>query len=215
MSARDKLYAYAGTPSVLPERMLDAALDAYRTEVLAKAVSRLRAVPVQCTALTGPVWYGAGWNDAITTLEEIADYQVPDDEAYPGELQRLRALALALRVAALRKEDLGEVRRLLVAHAEHEMDAREKCSPRGADATPDKASARDTRLAQLLDTIRTHPGKWTTGLVQDIRRTTGGPTQRGTARRDLAELHRRGHLLRHGAGDARFYTLKTRKDSRP
>lgn len=35
MSARDKLYAYAGTPSVLPEHMLDAALDAYRAEVLA------------------------------------------------------------------------------------------------------------------------------------------------------------------------------------
>lgn len=37
MSARDKLYAYAGTPSVLPESMLDATLDAYRDEVLAEA----------------------------------------------------------------------------------------------------------------------------------------------------------------------------------
>lgn len=37
MSARDKLYAYAGTPSVLPENMLDEALDAYRAEVLAEA----------------------------------------------------------------------------------------------------------------------------------------------------------------------------------
>lgn len=37
MSARDKLYAYAGTPSVLPESMLDAALDAYRDEILAEA----------------------------------------------------------------------------------------------------------------------------------------------------------------------------------
>jgi hypothetical protein len=41
MSARDKLYAYAGTPSVLPESMLDAALDAYRAEVLAEAADRL------------------------------------------------------------------------------------------------------------------------------------------------------------------------------
>lgn len=39
MSARDKLYAYAGTPSVLPERMLNAALDAYRAEVLAEAAA--------------------------------------------------------------------------------------------------------------------------------------------------------------------------------
>jgi hypothetical protein len=37
MSARDKLYAYAGTPCVLPESMLDEALDAYRAEVLAEA----------------------------------------------------------------------------------------------------------------------------------------------------------------------------------
>lgn len=37
MSARDKLYAYAGTPSVLPESMLEAALDAYRDEILAEA----------------------------------------------------------------------------------------------------------------------------------------------------------------------------------
>ncbi|MFJ5151417.1 hypothetical protein ACIQCF_07480 [Streptomyces sp. NPDC088353] len=36
MSARDKLYAYAGTPSVLPESMLDEALDTYRAEVVAE-----------------------------------------------------------------------------------------------------------------------------------------------------------------------------------
>jgi hypothetical protein len=104
-------------------------VDAYRTEVLAKAVARMRAIPVDCTALTGPVWYGDGWNSAITVLEEIADYQTPDDEAYPGELQRLRALALALRVAALRKEDLAETQRVLVAHAGFETDAREKTAP--------------------------------------------------------------------------------------
>jgi hypothetical protein len=112
-------------------------VDAYRTEVLAKAVGRLRAIPVDCTALTGPVWYGAGWNSAITCLEEIADYQTPDDEAYPGELQRLRALALGLRVAALRKEDLAEVRRLLVVHAEHEMEVREKAAAETVPVAPD------------------------------------------------------------------------------
>ncbi|MGJ5831360.1 hypothetical protein [Streptomyces ossamyceticus] len=107
-------------------RILAEKFDTHRTEVLAKAIGRLRAIPVDCTALTGPVWYGDGWNSAITCLEEIADYQTPDDEAYPGELQRLRALALGLRVAALRKEDLAEAQRLLVVHAEHEMNAREK-----------------------------------------------------------------------------------------
>lgn len=108
--------------------------DAHRAEVLAKAIGRMRAIPVDCTALTGPVWYGDGWNSAIRVLEDIADYQTPDDEAYPGELQRLRALALALRVAALRKEDLTEAQRVLVAHAEFEMDAREKAA---SGAAPD------------------------------------------------------------------------------
>lgn len=41
MSARDKLYAYAGTPSVLPESILDAALDDYRAEVLREAADKL------------------------------------------------------------------------------------------------------------------------------------------------------------------------------
>jgi hypothetical protein len=116
------------------ETEMNARLDDYRTEVIAKAVGRLRAVPVTCTALTGPVWYGAGWNDAIRTLEEIADYQTPDDEAYPGELQRLRALALGLRVAALRKEDLAEAQRLLVSHAEHEIEARDQADRANAAA---------------------------------------------------------------------------------
>ena len=107
--------------------------DAHRAEVLAKAVGRLRAIPVDCTALTGPVWYGDGWNSAITCLEEIADYQQPDDEEYPGELQRLRATVLALRVAALRKEDLAEVQRVLNDHE----DWRKKATAAAATATPD------------------------------------------------------------------------------
>lgn len=104
-------------------------LDAYRAEVIAKAVSRMRAIPVDCTALTGPVWYGDGWNSAITVLEEIAEYQTPDDEAYPGELQRLRALALAVRVAAVRREDLAETQRVLEQHDAFETAARAKTTP--------------------------------------------------------------------------------------
>jgi len=139
MSARDDIVAGLrqtddGTIGDLtPEQLV----DAYRTEALAKAIGRLRAIPVDCTALTGPVWYGDGWNSAITCLEEIADYQTPDDEAYPGELERLRILALQLRVAVLRKEDLAEAQRLLVIHAEHEMNAREKVTAQAATATAD------------------------------------------------------------------------------
>ena len=137
-------------------------VDAYRTEVLAKAIGRLRAIPVDCTALTGPVWYGDGWNSAITCLEEIADYQQPDDEAYPGELQRLRALALGLRVAVLRKGELAEGRRLLLSHAEQEIDAREKAVS-GARTAPDFFRAGRTyeyaplHLVFRCDAVSTHP----------------------------------------------------------
>lgn len=108
-------------------------IDAYREEVLAKAIGRLRAIPVDCTALTGPVWYGDGWNSAIRCLEEIADYQGPDDEEYPGELQRLRATVLALRVAALRKEDLARVQQVLTDHE----DWRKKATAAAPTATPE------------------------------------------------------------------------------
>ncbi|WP_060887618.1 hypothetical protein [Streptomyces caniscabiei] len=75
-------------------------------------------------------------------------------------------------------------------------------------------SSHEQRLAQLLDLIRSRPGKWTSGHVQEYRRRTGGPTQRGTARRDLAELHRRGYLQQHGQSDGRFFTLNNRKANR-
>lgn len=74
-------------------------------------------------------------------------------------------------------------------------------------------SSREQRLTQLLDVIRTRPGKWTAGHVQEHRRRNGGPVQRGTARRDLAELARRGYLQQHGPADGRFFTLNHRKDA--
>jgi hypothetical protein len=129
MSARERLHLMvrtdAGSMTVWSEAEVSDALDAYRTESIHKAVGRLRAIPVTCTALTGPVWYGDGWNSAITCLEEIAEYQTPDDEAYPGELQMLRALALGIQVAA-RKADMDEVQRLALDHAARDGDAREK-----------------------------------------------------------------------------------------
>lgn len=96
--------------------------------------------------------------------------------------------------------DAAELLRVMAAAAE------ETSSP--AEDGP----SREARLAQLLDSIRTHRGAWPVGRVVDLRRFTGGPTQRSTARGDLAELHRRGHLIQHGPDDGRFYTLKTRKD---
>jgi hypothetical protein len=98
----------------------------HRAEVLGHAIARLNAIPVDCTALTGPVWYGAGWKDCITQLEEIAEYSLPEGEAYPGKLQRLRARMRELRAAALRREDLGRVQQVLMAHATYEAEAAAK-----------------------------------------------------------------------------------------
>jgi hypothetical protein len=70
------------------------------------------------------------------------------------------------------------------------------------------ASSREERLAALLDLIRSQPGRWTAGRLHRRRRGEGGPVQRGTARRDLAELHRRGHLTQRGPQDGRFYQLR-------
>ncbi|MGA6223522.1 hypothetical protein ACPESV_24695 [Streptomyces umbrinus] len=178
-------------------------VDSHRTEVLAKAVGRLRAIPVDCTALTGPVWYGDGWNSAITCLEEIADYQGPDDEDYPGELQRLRATVLALRVAALRKEDLARVQQVL---ADHE-DWRKKATGPGAE--PDFGVRDTNRRARLLHEM-TLGARWKSG---DVVRwyETQGLTGLGTraARHDLAVLRDSGAITQHDEKGVRFYTRAT------
>ena len=73
-------------------------------------------------------------------------------------------------------------------------------------------SSREARLTQLLDTISIRPGqRWTAGRLHNLRRESGGPVQRGTARRDLVELARRGHLRQHGPDDGRYYLLNSTK----
>ena len=119
MNARERLAVMVRTDrghmTVWSQPEVRDALDAYRTEVLRAAADRLRAIPVQCTALTGPVWYGTGWKEAITQLEEIADYQKPDNQEYPGELEMLRGLLLNLRVP-VRRGDMARVQELLASH---------------------------------------------------------------------------------------------------
>jgi hypothetical protein len=73
------------------------------------------------------------------------------------------------------------------------------------------ASSREARLAQLLDTIRTWPGPWTSGRVQGLRRLTGKAPCRTTARRDLHALVSRGHLQQHGPDNGRYFTLNTNR----
>ncbi|MFJ6729456.1 hypothetical protein ACIQPQ_31590 [Streptomyces sp. NPDC091281] len=131
MSARDDLYLFAMVGKVHEDgnrAMAQRKLDAHAAEAIGHAIARLQAIPVDCTALTGPIWYGEGWKDCIRTLEDIADYRLPDGEAYPGELQRLRARVRDLRVAALRKEDLPRVQEILIAHAAYEATARDEAA---------------------------------------------------------------------------------------
>ncbi|MFF7313380.1 hypothetical protein [Streptomyces sp. NPDC008137] len=126
-------------------------------------------------------------------------------EQFPGELAMLRQLVRTLRTVVRENHVLPEVRRLLWHHATDEAAAH-------AEMRDDETSSREQRLAQLLDTIRTHRGAWPARRVVDLRRFTGGPTKHTTARGDLAELYRRGHLRQHGGDHDRFYTLKLRKD---
>jgi hypothetical protein len=60
-----------------PLAVLSAPTD--RAAVLAEAIARVRRIPVQCTALTGPVWFGQGWKDAIAEFEEIAERLAAED----------------------------------------------------------------------------------------------------------------------------------------
>jgi hypothetical protein len=215
MSTRRQIVAalsedsYGGIATLSDVDHAEQLVDAHRAEVLAKAIGRLRAIPVDCTALTGPVWYGDGWNSAITCLEEIAEYQVPDDEAYPGELQRLRILALQVRVAALRKEDLSEAQRLLLGHAEHERTARAAAKDK-ATATAATPSA-VARQADLLTAIRAYGGRWKSGRAAKALGELGHTVGKSTAGSDLARLAEAGHLTRHDTPGVTFYTL--RKDN--
>jgi len=137
--------------------------------------------------------------------EILAEHPTAPAEAYPGELAALRGLARTLRTT-IRPDnaDIDEVRELLHLHATADAAARARVG-----------AGHEQRVAQLLEAIRAHRGAWTVKRVQEWRRFTGGPTQRGTARRDLDELYRRGHLHRHGPDDGRFYTLNPRKDHTP
>jgi hypothetical protein len=73
-----------------------------------------------------------------------------------------------------------------------------------------RRSAREARLAQLLDTIRTWGGRWTSGRVQELRRTTGDAPCRTTARRDLLTLAARGHLQAVGPDSNRSFVLRVK-----
>ena len=65
----------------------------------------------------------------------------------------------------------------------------------------------------LLEAIQTEGGEWTTGRIRHTwHQLIGTHVLRMAARRYLADLHRDGHLNRHGDGTPRrFYTV--RKDN--
>ena len=92
--------------------MPDVDLAAIRSAVRT-VVAQVRALPVDCTALTGPVWYGDGWKQALDTVEEYADAWPDDGDdvgALAAELARtvseLRALADRLREVTAERDAL-------------------------------------------------------------------------------------------------------------
>jgi len=210
----------SGLDGLTPEQLL----DAYRTEVLAEAKVETVAWLVkkareyrstgssQHVRQAEAVEFLASKVDrgAVRAFLGTTHYRDALDahraevlaETYPGEVDMLRGLLATLH-AVVQHGDLTDVRKLLEEHRTDHAQARAE------------TSSHERRLAQLHAAIRVHRGTWTSKRVQEWRRFTGGPTQRGTASRDLAELHRRGHLRQHGPANGRFYTLKLRKDVRP
>lgn len=81
----------------------------------------------------------------------------------------------------------------------------------GKDPSP-AHPGRGSRKA-LLEAIKAEGGEWTTGRIRHTwRQLLGTHVLRMAARRYLADLHRDGHLDRHGDGTSRrFYTV--RKDN--
>jgi hypothetical protein len=63
--------------------------DRARNTVIAQALheyaDRLDAAPLDCTALTGPYWYGQGWRDAVNHLRDLADGLMPAPQGTGGE----------------------------------------------------------------------------------------------------------------------------------
>lgn len=55
--------------------------DAATAAMLHEYADRLDAIDPQCTALTGPVWYGQGWHQAAHHLHDLAD-------DHPGRMRR-------------------------------------------------------------------------------------------------------------------------------
>lgn len=82
----------------------------------------------------------------------------------------------------------------------------------GSDPSPMHPTARGSRTA-VLEAIQAEGGEWTTSRVRRTwRGLIGTHVLRFTARRYLTDLHRDGHLDRHGDGTPRrFYTV--RKDN--
>lgn len=50
-----------------------AAVEQYGEGFWRQAAEQLAAVPHEPTALTGPYWYGQGWDDVVHHLHDMAD----------------------------------------------------------------------------------------------------------------------------------------------
>jgi hypothetical protein len=100
--------------------MPDLDLAAIRVAVRA-VIAKVRALPVDCTALTGPVWWGDGWKQALDTVEEFADAWPDDGDDLAALVAELRQLADRLREAVAERDALAvEATRFRVIVAAHD-----------------------------------------------------------------------------------------------
>ncbi|WP_329291937.1 hypothetical protein [Streptomyces pseudovenezuelae] len=139
----------------------------------------------------------------IATLSDV-DHAEQLADAYRAEV---------LREAAQHVRNVRQAGALIQTPVEDLLDeeadrAEGKASATAPTATPELTN----RQARLLTAIRTYGAEWTTRrALHFFALTDPGVVQRGTARRDLATLHRAGHLVLVNDPDNRHYVLNTRK----
>jgi hypothetical protein len=232
MNARRKLIAalsedsLGGIATLADVEQAEQLVNAHAAEVLAEAVKPDDAATIYavrdciCEEPLHPAWCPASVpsDERITSIRDGVGGPLT-----PRELSWLRGAAARheLHIIGARglhwplTDDLPGAVLLLsqylaaaVAVIERAGLAEEKATAAAATATPELTE----RQTRLLDAIRTHGGEWTTRRAQHLFALTDpGVVQRGTARRDLATLHRAGHLRLVDDPDNRHYALNTRK----
>jgi hypothetical protein len=149
----------------------------------------------------------------VTETETRRTYLLTVLRNFGGPVTTKRALNIYAKSGEWATASRSTARRDLrdLARRAHLVPA-EHCGRRFYKLGNDPRPAHPARNSRkfLLEAIQTEGGEWTTGRVRRAwHQLVGTHVLRMAARRYLADLHRDGHLDRHGDGTPRrFYTVR-------